>query len=325
MLTKTQKKYFNYTLKLTIVGLAFWFIYTKINNQKNLLEFKYLINSMNTTAIYWTIGVVVFLMFLNWFFEVAKWQYLIRDLEELNTWKAAKSVFCGLTWAIFTPNRIGEYGGRIMLLKVENRARGAVLMGVGLFAQLVLTSVFGALGIAWFVSTFLETPSAVQFGIWILAAIYGLAFILLYFNVYWVDILVNRFKMLQKIQPFFDVLREVNVSQLGYVLLLSLIRFIIFTSQYILLMQVILPDLALLPMILMIFILFFVQSALPTLDIFDFSVRSFVASNLYAYITTQDIAVMAIVSFIWFVNLILPAIIGSVFVLNVNYFGDNNS
>ena len=325
MLTKTQKKYFNYTLKLTIVGLAFWFIYTKINNQKNLLEFKYLINSINTTAIYWTIGVVVFLMFLNWFFEVAKWQYLIRDLEELNTWKAAKSVFCGLTWAIFTPNRIGEYGGRIMLLKVENRARGAVLMGVGLFAQLVLTSVFGALGIAWFVSTFLETPSAVQFGIWILAAIYGLAFILLYFNVYWVDILVNRFKMLQKIQPFFDVLREVNVSQLGYVLLLSLIRFIIFTSQYILLMQVILPDLALLPMILMIFILFFVQSALPTLDIFDFSVRSFVASNLYAYITTQDIAVMAIVSFIWFVNLILPAIIGSVFVLNVNYFVDDNS
>src|SRR5690606_28907325 len=177
----------------------------------------------------------------------------------------------------------------------------------------------------WFVSTFLETPSALQFGIWILAAIYGLAFILLYFNVYWVDILVNRFKMLQKIQPFFDVLREVNVSQLGYVLLLSLIRFIIFTSQYILLMQVILPDLALLPMILMIFILFFVQSALPTLDIFDFSVRSFVASNLYAYITTQDIAVMAIVSFIWFVNLILLAIIGSFFVLNVNYFGDNNS
>lgn len=325
MLTKTQKKYFNYTLKLTIVGLAFWFIYSKVSNQKNLLEFKLLIKSIEPTVMYWTLSVVVVMMLLNWFFEILKWKYLVQEIQKITIWKATKSVFCGLTWAIFTPNRIGEYGGRIMLLQPQNRARGAVLMGVGLFAQLVLTSVFGALGIAWFVSTFLETPSAVKFGIWILALIYGLAFVLLYFNVQWIDYLVNKVRFLKKIQPFFDVLRHVSTSQLSNVLILSLIRFVIFTSQYVILMNIFLPEMSLLPMILMIFILFFVQSALPTLDIFDFSVRSFVASNLYAYITTQDIAVMAIVSFIWFVNLILPAIIGAVFVLNVNYFGDNNS
>lgn len=325
MLTKTHKKYLNYTLKLTIVGLAFWFIYNKVNNQKNLLEFKYLIQHIDATAVYWVIGIVLALMFLNWFFEVVKWRYLIADIQKLSFWDAVKSVFCGLTWAIFTPNRIGEYGGRIMVLSPENRAHGAILMGVGLFAQLVLTSFFGAIGIAWFVSTFLDTPPAVNLGVWILAFIYGLAFVLLYFNVHWIDYLVKRIRFLKKIQSFFNVLRNVTVSQLANVLLLSFIRFIIFTSQYILLMVVILPEMALLPMVMMIFILFFVQSALPTLDIFDFSVRSFVASNLYAYITTQDIAVMAIVSFIWFVNLILPAIIGSFFVLNVNYFSDNDS
>ncbi|WP_236537093.1 lysylphosphatidylglycerol synthase domain-containing protein [Sphingobacterium composti Ten et al. 2007 non Yoo et al. 2007] len=325
MLTKAHKKYFNYGIKLTIVGLAFWFIYSKVNNQKNLLEFKYLIRSIDESILYWTVALVVVLMLFNWIFEVLKWKYIVQDIEKISFWKAFKSVFCGLTWAIFTPNRIGEYGGRILLLKSDNRARGAVLMGVGLFAQLVLTSVFGALGIAWFVSNFLDTPSAVKFGVWVLAAIYGLAFVLLYFNVHWVDYLVGKMKFLKRIQPFFDVLRVVTTAQLGNVLLLSLMRFVIFTSQYIILMAVMLPEINVLPMVMMIFILFFVQSALPTLDIFDFSVRSFVASNLYAYITTQDIAVMAIVSFIWFVNLILPAIIGSVFVLNVNYFGDNNS
>lgn len=325
MLTKTHKKYLNYGIKLTIVGLAFWFIYSKVSNQKNLLEFKDLINSLDDTLIFGTVAIVLVLMFCNWFFEIVKWQYIIREVQKISFWTATKSVFCGLTWAIFTPNRIGEYGGRILLLKPENRARGAVLMGVGLFAQLVLTSVFGALGIAWFVSAFLDTPSAVQFGIWVLAIIYGLAFVLLYFNVHWIDYLVGKVRFLKRIQSFFDVLRDVTTNQLGNVLLLSLIRFIIFTSQYVILMVVILPELSLLPMVMMIFILFFVQSALPTMDIFDFSVRSFVASNLYGYITTQDIAVMAIVSFIWFVNLILPAFIGSVFVLNVNYFGDNNS
>ena len=90
-------------------------------------------------------------------------------------------------------------------------------------------------------------------------------------------------------------------------------------------MLVILPDLPIVSMVLMIFIMFFIQSAVPSLDIFDFSVRSFVASNLYAYITTQEIAVMAIVSCVWFVNLIFPAIIGAFFVFNVNYISDNKS
>ena len=325
MLSKTKKTYFNYAIKLTVVGLAFWFVYTKVSNQKNLFEFKYLIKNIHTSTIYWAIAIVLIMMFLNWFFEILKWKYLIREVQKIGIWKATKSVFCGLTWAIFTPNRIGEYGGRIMLLQPENRARGAVLMGVGLFAQLVLTSIFGALGIAWFVSEFLDTPPSVKFGVWVLAIIYGLAFLLLYFNVYWIDFLVQKVRFLNKVKSFFDVLRHVTTKQLGYVLLLSFIRFFIFTSQYIILMWVILPEISILPMVMMIFILFFVQSALPTLDIFDFSVRSFVASNLYAYITTQDIAIMAIVSFIWFINLILPAIIGAFFVLNVNYFSDRDS
>lgn len=324
-MTNGQKKTLNIVIKLTIVALALWFVYSKVNNQKNLSAFTALVEGLDDNVLNFALIIVVFMMFANWTLEIVKWKYLTRSLEILSFWKATKSVFCGLTWAIFTPNRIGEYGGRIMLLQPRNRAKGAVLMGVGLFAQLVLTSFFGALSIAWFVTTFLNTPASINFGIWIIAGIYALAFIILYFNVHWIDYWVGKFKILQKIKPFFEVLLYVNQRELLNVLVLSLFRFIIFTSQYILLMLIILPDVPMVSMVLMIFILFFVQAAVPTLDIFDFSVRSFVASNLYAYVTTQEIAVMAIVSCIWFVNLILPAIIGSFFVLNVNYLGDSNT
>lgn len=325
LLTKQQKKYLNLGIKLLIVGLAMWFIVSKVNNQKNLREFQTLVNSIDPLVIRLTLAVVVVMMLLNWALEVVKWKYLSRRIEKISWWKATKSVFCGLTWAIFTPNRIGEYGGRVMLLRPENRASGAVAMGVGLFAQLVLTSVFGALSIAWFVSTYLPTPIEVKFAVWLLSGIYALTFVILYFNVHWVDYLVGKFKFLARIKPFFSILDQVTTKELLDVLLLSLARFIIFTSQYIVLMLVILPDLPFMPMTFMIFILFFVQSAVPSLDIFDFSIRSFVASNLYSYITTQEIAVMAIVSCIWFVNLILPAIIGAFFVMNVNYIGGNKS
>lgn len=324
-LTKQHRKYLNLLIKLAIVAMACWFIVTKVNNQKNLREFNTLLNGVGDVAVRTTLALVVIMMLMNWAIEVVKWKYLSRRIEQISWWKAIQSVFCGLTWAIFTPNRIGEYGGRIMLLKAQNRATGAVAMGVGLFAQLVLTSVFGALSIAWFVCTYLPTPDAVQFAVWLLGIIYALAFLVLYFNVHWVDKLVGRLRFLRKIKPFFAVLEDFSTRELTNVLLLSLARFVIFTSQYIVLMLVFLPSMPFAAMVLMIFILFFIQSAVPSLDIFDFSVRSFVASNLYSYITTQEIAVMAIVSCIWFVNLILPAILGSVFVFNVNYVNNNKS
>ena len=324
-LTKTQRKYLNLLIKIAIVALAMWFVVSKVNNQESLLKFKHLVRQLDHLTTGLVLGTVVLMMFLNWLLEIVKWRYLSRRLEPLSLWKATKSVFCGLTWAIFTPNRIGEYGGRVLLLKPENRAPGAVAMGVGLFAQLVLTSVFGALSIAWFVMTFMDVPAPVNFGIWLIAAIYALSFLVLYFNVSWVDYLVGKVKFLRRIKPHFSVLEEFTTRELRHVLFLSTCRFVIFTSQYVILMLVILPDLPFVSMVLMIFILFFIQSAVPSLDIFDFSVRSFVASNLYAYITTQEIAVMAIVSCVWFVNLIFPAIIGSFFVLNVNYIGDHKS
>lgn len=324
-MTTRQKKYLNYFIKLVIVGLTLLFVYKKVNNQKNLFQFQKLISELDPITIKIVLSVVVLLMFVNWFLEVWKWMFLSRKLQNISFWIATKSVFSGLTWAIFTPNRIGEYGGRVMLLKPEVRAKGAVAMGVGLFAQLVLTSVAGALSIAWFINTYLEPPTMVRFSIILLAVIYAGGFLLLYFNVRWIDVLVGKVKFLAKVKPFFSVLEDFNSSELLKILLISLARFVIFTSQYILLMKVILPTLPFMPMLLMIFILFFVQSALPSLDIFDFSVRSFIASNLYSYITDQQLAVMAIVSCIWFVNLILPALIGSIFVLKTNYISVRNS
>jgi len=324
-LTKAQKKYVGLAIKLLVFGLAAWYIVRKVTDKTSLDKFQALLNGLEQSSVVWTLSIVVLLMLVNWLMEVVKWQYLVRRIEKISFWKAFQSVFCGLTWAIFTPNRLGEYGGRVLFLKPENRAKGAVAMGVGLFAQLVLTSIAGSLSIAWFVSTFLDTPLSVQFGVWVLAVLYATGFLVLFFNVRWVDVLVGKIRWLRRVKPFFAVLEDYTIKELAVVLFNSFARFVIFTSQYIILMEAMLPELPFMSTVFMIFILFFVQSALPTLDIFDFSVRSFVASNLYSYITTQEIAVMAIVSCIWFVNLILPAIFGAVFVFKINFFGDSKS
>ena len=322
-MTNKTKKILGVALKVTILVLVAWALYHKLSDHQNLKEFERLMHNLGTDTVVITLTVVVFLMFANWLLEAVKWRYLCRYIERISLWKSIQSVFCGLTWAVFTPNRIGEYGGRVLFLKPRKRIFGVVAMGVGALAQLVLTSVAGSLSIAWFVNRFFDVGVVAGVALWLIAVAYAAFFLLLYFNITWINGWIKRIRLLAKLHRFFEILTRYNRRELGVVFLNSLARFVIFTSQYCILMLVIIPEIDFLPMLLLIFILFFVQTALPTLDLFDFGVRSITASYLYAHITDQDIAVMAIASCIWFINLILPAILGSVFVLKINFFGDS--
>jgi hypothetical protein len=81
-----------------------------------------------------------------------------------------------------------------------------------------------------------------------------------------------------------------------------------------------LPDLPFFEMMMTVIVFIFIQSALPSLDLLDIGVRSFTAAHLFLYITNQQLAIIAAVSSIWLVNLIIPAILGSVFVLKLRFF-----
>lgn len=319
------KKILGIVLKVAILLLVAWVLYSKLDNHRNLQEFERLMRNLGTDIVITTLSVVIFLMFANWFLEVVKWRYLCRHIQRISLWKATQSVFCGLTWAVFTPNRIGEYGGRVLFLKPRKRIFGVVAMGVGALAQLVLTSVAGSLSVAWFVNRFFDVGVVWGMALWLAAGLYAFFFLMLYFNVTWINSWIKRIRFLHKFHRFFEILTRYSRNELAVVFINSIARFVIFTSQYCILMVVIIPDIDFQPMLLLIFILFFVQAALPTLDLFDFGIRSVTASYLYAHITDHDIAVMAIASCIWFINLILPAILGSVFVLKINFFGDTAS
>lgn len=319
-MTIRTKRILSVALKVIVLALVALAIYYKLSNHQNLQAFEQLMRSLDIETVANTLSLVIILMFANWLLEAVKWQYLCRYIQRISFWHSVQSVFCGLTWAVFTPNRIGEYGGRVLFLKPRKRIFGVVAMGVGALAQLVLTSVAGALSIAWFVNRFFAIDPVAGTALWLLAVAYAAFFLILYFNVKWINRWVSRIGFMRRFQRFFFILTRYRTRELVVVFLNSLARFAIFTSQYCLLMLVILPELDFLPMVLLIFILFFVQAALPTLDLFDFGVRSVTASYLYGHITDQEIAVMAVASCIWFVNLILPAILGSVFVLKINFF-----
>ena len=68
-------------------------------------------------------GWLLALVFVNWGFEAKKWQVLLKPLQPINFFTAFKSVLSGVTLSINTPNRIGEYGGRILYIRKEKELK----------------------------------------------------------------------------------------------------------------------------------------------------------------------------------------------------------
>lgn len=310
-------------LKGGILVLASVFIYNRLNNNHDLLQFESLIAGISRPKAIAIMSLVFILMLVNWILEANKWRYLTRRLAPVTLWQCIEAVFCGLTWAVFTPNRIGEYGGRVMFLPVRKRIHGVFAMAVGSFGQNVITNVLGSVAIVWFVWTFLNFNLWLNVGLLILAAAFAVLMLLFYFNIRWMVSLLNSIRFLQKFHRFFDIMGRYTFTELVNIMGYCLARFAVFSFQYYLVIHLLIPSIPAYDVLLMVFVLFFVQSALPSLDLLDFGVRNFTAGMLFVYVTDQKIAIMAAVTSIWLINLIIPAILGSVFVFKLRFF-DNN-
>ena len=307
-------------LKAAILVLAFVFIYRRIDNNQNLKQFQALIAGIDHNRAWFVMSCVMLLMLVNWVTEALKWKYITRELANITTWQAIEAVFCGLTWAVFTPNRIGEYGGRVMFLPNRKRIHGVFAMAVGSFGQNVITNVLGLTALIWFAFTFLHLNIALSLAFALAAFGFVSLLVIFYFNIGWLVTLLNRIKFLKKYHRFFDILGRYHTRELLNIMWFCLSRFFVFSFQYFLVIHLLMPGMQVFPMMMMVFILFFIQSALPSLDLLDVGVRSMTASTFFAYITNENIAVMAAVSSIWFINLIIPAILGSVFVFKLRFF-----
>jgi uncharacterized membrane protein YbhN (UPF0104 family) len=320
-LTAAAKKIFSYLLKAGILVLASLFIYNKfLTKNDSLKQFKALTAVISHTQVIYTLSAVVLLMILNWFLESLKWQYLAKKLTKISVWVAIEAVFCGLTWAIFTPNRIGEYGGRVMFLPNRKRIHGVFAMAVGAFAQNLITNLVGLSSSLWFIYYFLHINLWLYLGIVVLSVVFLGLFLVFYFNIKWLVGLLDRIKFLKKYHRFFEIMGRYNIDELLVVISYSLARFAVFSFQYYLIIHLLLPDIPFINMMLTVFVFLFIQSAMPSLDLLDIGVRSFTAMHLFLYITNEQIAIIAAVSCIWLINLIVPAIIGSVFVFKMKFF-----
>lgn len=324
-LTAITKKVLSYLFKAVLLVLALIFIYFEyLKKGDNLKQFEHLLSTLNIVYVTITLTSVFLLMLVNWLLESMKWQYLAKHLLNISLWQSIEGVFCGLTWAIFTPNRVGEFGGRLMFLPPRKRIHGFFAMAVGAFGQLAATLILGIISTLWFYYTFLDLTMWAFEGATLLG-LFSIAIILIaYFNIKWLVWLLDAIPFLKKFHRFFKVMASYKFAELLKIMWYCLFRFSIFLLQYYLIIHLLIPQIAFYEVVLLVCVVLFARSILPSIDIIDVALRSAVATSIFGYVTHQDVAIVACFTAIWFVNLIVPAILGSVFIFKLKFF-DRNS
>jgi len=292
-----------FIVKLIIVFGAFYFIYQKLMNNGLLTigELKLQVSVLWTHSA-WMLLLLLLLTDLNWLLEIIKWQNLASVEKKITFFEAYEQCFASLTASMITPNRIGEYGAKALFYKVPNRKNIMGLNLLGNLSQLVTTSFFGVIGLVFFLINFkVQTPK--------IKIQYSLIFVIIIVLV----ILFIRNDNFKKAKLF---LRQISKKTYFLTLALAVFRYLVFTHQFYFLIILFELNVDYFTAMYLIFSTYFIASVLPSLTIFDWVIKGSVAIFVFGFVEVNELTIVTITTFMYLLNFVIPAIIGSIFVFN---------
>ncbi len=276
----------------------------------------------------WIIFAFVFLlMTLNWGLEARKWQLLASKVQPISFWNAYKAILTGQAFALNTINRSGDFLGRILYLEEGNRLRAIGLSLIGSTSQILITFSLGFISLSILRFTLLDSQAILP-GLsvfWLDALLIGmvpsiLLVGLLYFNVALFIQWMGKVPYIRKYQFFIEKMETFHYKDLTRILLLSLLRYVVFVVQYVLMLKIFGVDASWPILLCLVSVLFMLMAMIPTIALAELGIRGKLSLELFGLVTTQQLSILAASAGIWIVNLIVPAIIGTVLLLGLRLF-----
>jgi hypothetical protein len=300
------KQFGVFSIKLLIVIAAFYFIYHQLatNDQLDWGKFWHLVLEKQSV-----LGILFLLSFsiANRYLEILKWQNLVSFLRPISVGESTKQVLGALTAGIFTPNGLGEYAGKALYFDKTKTKKIIFLNLVCNGIQMILTVVFGTIGL-------------LLIGYWKWAlAIVGLSMLFILFSILSKKIKVKGYsiqKLLEKLNEIPKAIHQKNI-------VLAICRYLVFSHQYYFLFLAFGVDLPYITLMANIAVVYFLASSLPSFQFLDFAVKGSVALFFFGKLGVNEWIVVFISTLMWFLNVVLPVVIGSYFVLRfkINHKG----
>ncbi len=311
---KELRKYLNPFIKLIIFAGLGYALYKQVFTNADV---KSALKALESNLIHgrgWFVLVLI-LTGLNWTVETIKWKFLVNKLDKITFKRAFLGILFGISFSLFTPNRLGEYGGRVLVLK-HHRIAAIVSTLIGSFSQIVVNMSIGGFFCIIYLSQYLKINTYFVFSVGLLYILLAAFLWVSYFNVEIVTILFKKYSIFKKMAPYVDTVKKYNAQDLRKLLIYSTWRYGIYCMQFFLLLKVFRTGVKWLDGLVLIPNVFFIQGILPTMAIFDVSLRSQVALQILSeHATGAMFQVVAASLVLWFINLIIPACIGGILAL----------
>ncbi len=305
-------------LKLAILLTAFSFIYAKLNGLSDFLngskEVFFSSWDLRSSYFIW----VLILFPVNYLLEALKWKWLLRNLSPITVWAGFKAVFSGLTLGFITPHSIGDYAGRILFLPQHVRISTILPLFIGRFAQFVITVLFGCIALGY---VYVQTSDIQLFDMNILVfflPISLLAPVILFLVRRRIWQLLKKWLPIHFVQQLSIGIDAFTISEIGITLVICFLRYSVFVYQYVLILFFFgFPghDWQLFTSVALIFL---AKSTLPTFNFMsDLGVREFAALIFLNYTQMSDDVIVLASLTLWFINILLPTVIGLIFVQQI--------
>lgn len=259
--------------------------------------------------------IVCLLMFANWGLESLKWQKLVNCAQRILFVKAVSGVLVGLPLALITPNRVGEIGGRAIVLE-KGRRNAVVATFLGSMTQLAATLAFGVLGVVVYLCFFPLTKS-VESAAWIsLLIVFALVVMVVVCRKQrWVRLVTLKMVGRKMYVAIVRSLGLYRVRDILHVFAISMFRYCIFSAQFGILIQMLIPELTVVEVFVGITLTYLFTTVIPTTVLGEIGIRGSVAMFVFETFTPQVAIVFQISLIIWIINIAIPTLVGSFILL----------
>lgn len=262
------------------------------------------------------------LMPLNWGLETQKWRILLRPELELPFRRALAGILTGISVSLFTPNRIGEYGGRLLLIPAEKSWLGLAATLTGNIAQwviLLVGGIWGATMVGPDLFPWLQDLPAWYYGlIWGLAALLPVLYIRLgRFTIWLKGRNWRKLRQWRQWPKLEQALIGYKKKKLIRVLWMAFCRYLIYSSQYLFLLYGFGVAVNAIEGLAGIALIFLIQSSVPLPPFLALVARGELAILLWSAYGANELAVLASTFALFIINLLIPALLGGAAIVKI--------
>jgi uncharacterized membrane protein YbhN (UPF0104 family) len=252
--------------------------------------------------------------------ESWKWFLAVRRLYPgLRPHQSGLAILQGSALGLVTPNRLGEYAGRVFSLPPGQRIGAAVATFVCRLSQLGATLLFGLLALVYL------TWQAIGPEIIVLGLLSPLLLLVTSVSVFLlqpllfrrIGALVLRFLLRRHWQTAaraLEALLHIPAPLARHVLGLALLRWIVFAFQYLLLLQAFGLNASPVTLMALVAVVYLIKSFIPSIALAELGIREHIAMGVFKWVLVPGALAFQATLLLYLLNIVLPGLVGALLI-----------